>query len=490
MFKKLYTLLAIGLLFSACSEDTMDRINKNVNDPKIVPSRFTITDAITSSAFNVTGSDLFLYASSYIEHNVGIYGQLYNAEARLNEPFASSTYDNTWTQIYANLYALKGVIAKCSAGGAEEGNYQALGIAQILTGYNLAVLTDVFGDVPWSEAIQPGVIYQPKLDKQQDIYNSVFKLLNDGIANLNKTTPGTFSISSQDLIYSGSNSKWIKAANGLIARYTMRLSLRNANYDGVITAANASFTTVADEFKFAKYDGSIATNPAYMYFVDRDYVGASQSVHDKLVARNDPRDAYFFAKYPGATNLTFAPNGSPIQKQASYGVNAFQYRATKAGKDEISLVNQKRPTYIIGRHELLFLKAEAYARKTPQDLANAEVNLKAAISAAFVKDGLTSAQADTYYTDNVKVLFDANPLKEIAIQKYLSFYQNESLEAYNDYRRLAAQGTIIPLSNTKSFPQRFTYGSSDVTANPNIKAAYGDGQYVKTEKVWWAGGTR
>lgn len=467
----------------------MDRINKNVNDPIQVATRYTLTDVMTASAFSITGSDLSFYASSYIEHNVGIYGQLFNAETRNVEPYSSTTYNNTWGQLYANLFSLKGVITKCSEGGSEAGNYGNMGIAQVLTAYDLAILTDTFGDVPWSEALQPGVIFQPKLDKQQDIYTAIFKLLNDAIANLSKTT--TFaSIGTQDLIYAGSKEKWIKAANALKARYTMRLSLRTANYDGVITAANEAFSSAADELKFAKYDGSIAINPGYAFFTDRDYFGASQSLHDKLVSRNDPRDDIFFAKYPGTASLTFAPNGTSEEKQGFYGVNAFQYRSTSGGSDEISTANKKRPTYMISYHELLFLKAEAYARKTPQDLANAEINLKAAISAAFIKDGLTAIQADAYYTANVKSLFDANPLKEIAIQKYLAFYQSESLEAYNDYRRLAAQGIVIPLANTKTFPQRYTYGSDDVTTNLKVKEAYGDGQYVKTEKVWWAGGTR
>jgi hypothetical protein len=489
MLKKIYALFAAGLLLSACSEDVMDRINKNVNDPTQVASRYTLTDVMTSSAFSVTGSDLSFYASAYIEHNVGIYNQLYNAEIRNSGPYASSTYNNEWSNIYANLYALKGVITRCSEGGAEAGNTANLGIAQVLSAYNLAILTDCFGDVPWTEALQPGVIFQPKLDKQQDIYAAIFKLIDDGIANLGKAT--TFAgIGAQDLIYGGDKAKWVKAANALKARYLMRLSLRTPNYDGVITAINAAFSSAAEELKFSKYDGSIAISPGYAYFTDRDYFGASQSVHDKLVARSDPRDAIFFAKYPGASSLLFAPNGTPEQKQGIYGVNAFNYRATSAGSDEVSTANKKRPTYMISYHELLFLKAEAYARKAPQDLVNAEASLKAAIAAAFVKDGLTAAQADAYYTANVKALFDADPLKEIAMQKYLAFYQSESLEAYNDYRRLAAQGVSIPLANTKPFPQRFTYGSDDVTTNPKVKEAYGNGQYVKTEKVWWAGGTR
>ena len=53
--------------------------------------------------------------------------------------------------------------------------------------------------------------------------------------------------------------------------------------------------------------------------------------------------------------------------------------------------------------------------------------------------------------------------------------------------------SFIELSNPNNkskFPLRYTYGSSDVLSNQNVKEAFGDGQYVYSENVWWAGGTR
>ena len=81
------------------------------------------------------------------------------------------------------------------------------------------------------------------------------------------------------------------------------------------------------------------------------------------------------------------------------------------------------------------------------------------------------------------------------VQKYLGFFEEEAVEAYNDLRRLRAMGEDFivldnPLNSSNKFPLRFTYGSSDVTTNVNVREAYGDGNYVYTENVWWAGGTR
>jgi hypothetical protein len=456
----------------------MDDINKNVNDPTDMASRLIITDAMTGSAFSVTAGDFCFYASLYIEHNAGTWNQFYNADIRTVQPGSSTTYNNSWNAAYANLYALKKVITKCSEGGSEAGNYHTLGIAQILTAYNIAMLTDMMGDVPWTEAAQPGVIFTPKLDSQEEIYNDVIGLLDQAIANLEKTTIYP-SLGAQDLIYGGNATLWKKFAYGLKARYTMRLSHRSPAYANVITYANQSFASASEQAQF-NYNGTTSKSPFYMIFTDRDYYGASQSLHDKLTARSDPRDAVFFIPYPGTGSLVFAPNGTANQVQGFYGISG------------ISTITA--PTYLMSYHELEFLKAEAYARLN--NLPAAQTALEKGITAAFqkVNVGLTATEAEDYFDDYVLSRFNASPLAEVMVQKYIAFFEEEATEAYCDYRRLKAMGNNVitlanPLNATR-FPLRLTYGSEDVTTNINVREAYGDGTYIYTENVWWAGGTR
>lgn len=470
------SLILISLSWS-CSEDIMDNINKNLNNPTDVGSKLIITDAMTSTAFNVTGSDLAFYSSCYIEHNVGVFGQMYQAEIRSGDPSNATTYNNSWFNLYNNLYNLKTIIQKCSEGGSESGNFHTLGIAQALSAYNLAILTDLMGDVPWTEALQPGVIFTPKLDKQQDIYVVIFKFLDDAIANLSKETVFP-SLGGQDLIYGGDAELWKKFAYGLKARYTMRLSLKNAAYANVISFANNSFESSAEQCQF-NYNGTTTLSPFEVFMTDRNYFGASQSFHNKLLDRSDPRDAVFFKPGSGS-DLIFAPNGTPTQITGYYGISG--------------ITDVMAPTYLLSYHEVEFLKAEAYVRMN--DLVNAEEALKKAIAAAFTKVniGLTEAEAGEYFTASVKAKFDANPLSEVMNQKYIALFEEEAIEAYNDYRRLKAMGNdVIKLDNPKNanqFPLRFTYGSADVTTNANVRDAYGNGTYVYSENVWWAGGTR
>lgn len=466
-------LLLTTVVLSSCSEDVMDKINEDRNNATNAPARFVIPQVLTSSAINVTGSDYAFYAAVYMENHVGIAGQMYNAETRTGEPTSSSTYNNSWSSVYTNLWNLKDVINKCSPGGKEAGNFQTLGVAQILTAYNLAIQTDLMGDIPWTESGQPGVIFQPKLDKQEAIYGDIMKLLDDAIVNLEKET--TFEpLGSMDFLFQGDSPSWVKMAHGLKARYKMRLSLKAPKYQEVIDEVNKSFASV-DEQAAYKFNGTSVKNPFFLFQQDRKYLGASESLHEKLVARKDPRDAKFFKPAPGTPAIEFAPNGSPAQGSGRYGISG--------------LLSVTAPINFLSYHELQFLKAEAYARLT--NISEAETALKAGIEAAFLKVGLTTAAAQTYYASDVKPLFDANPAKEIMNQKYFALYEDEAIESYNDYRRLKAMGNdYITLKNPGAFPLRFTYGSSDVTTNNNVKDAYGDGTYVNTANVWWAGGTR
>lgn len=481
--RKIFNILMIATLMTSvwsCSEDIMDDINKNINDPTDVSSKLIITDAMITSAFSITGSDLAFYSSIYVEHNVGIWNQSYNAEIRVGEVTSATTYNNSWNSIYNNLYNLKTIINKCSEGGDEEGNYHTLGIAQTLMAHDLATLTDLMGDVPWEEALQPGIIYTPKLDKQEAIYAEVNRLLDAAIANFDKSTDFP-SLGSQDFIYGGNISNWRKFANGLKARYIMRTSLINPDYNAVIAYANESFTSPAEEAKL-KYNGSTSYSPFYRFFTDRDYFGASESLYEKLEDRNDPRLEVFWKPHPASGEFELAPNGEPSQVQGRYSISA--------------LSNPTAPTYLMSYHEVEFLKAEAYARLGgATDDAKQALNNAVVAACGKVNVGIGADEAQEYFDEVVVDKFNSNALSEVMNQKYIAFFEEEAVEAYCDYRRLEAMGNnVIKLANSKNseglFPQRFTYGNSDVTTNVNVRNAYGDGKYVFTEKVWWAGGNR
>ena len=517
--KGLLVAIVISATMVSCSEDVMDTINLDTNHTKDVQAKYILADVITSTAFNVVGGDFNTYSSVYVEHEVGTDNQLYRAEHRDNEPSASSTFNNVWGSTYAALKNARIVIEKCSKDGKQEGNQVTKGIAEVLAAYNSAIIADMFGDTPWSEAALINAVggpkfMNPKIDPQKDIYTGVMKYLNDAIVDL-KGTDALGAIGSYDLLYNGNKASWLKLAYGLKARYTMRLMKRstavNTDMQAVLDNVALSFASADDQAAFSIYDAS-NLNPLFDFQWSRDGLAASKSMSEKLAERNDPRLRRVFVdagwmQMTGADDEAFfmAPNGANDEAKYYYNTSIFVF-------------SQTAPTLLLSYHELLFLKAEALARLGKTDLAqaalkdavvagiaNTEVNVKAAIDAPTVvdngglsetTDAITPAEAETYFETSVLPLFTANPLKEVMNQKYLAFFgaSGESTECFSDIRRMKALNENFvtlknPLNATK-FPLRCPYGSDDTTNNPNVITAYGDGQYVYTEKVWWAGGTR
>ena len=466
---KTYTIIkgffAVGVLsvvLSGCSEDAMDRINKDHGHTQSVAGRFILTDVITSTAFSNAGGDLNTYLSSYIEYEVGVDNQLYYAETRESEPTSSSTFNNTWNNLYSTLKSARIIINQCSDGGIDYGNYTTKGMAEVLAAYNCALIADMFGDAPCSQAAlvdENGspVYLNPKMDKQEDIYKQAMQYLDDAIADLQQED--LIDPSSQDLLYQGDAEKWLKFAYALKARYTMHLLQRSTNKDAdmekVLEYVSKSFKNTEEQAAFSVYDVN-NINPLYGFFKARAALGASESMRSKLAEYNDPRLSRAFitkldkekegkAQAPGTPDTdVYAPSGTPEQGTSKYG------------------------SFSISRKEL----------------GNTLLNPASAI---------TEEEANSYFDNTVEATYTNEPLKTTMIQKYFALWgaSGEATESYNDLRRMTAPTeSFIQLQNTKPFPLRCPYGNSDTTTNAEVKAAYGNGQYVYNEKVWWAGGNR
>ena len=513
------TLTSIAL--TSCSEDAMDRVNKDKDHTTSVPAKFILADVMTSTAFLNVGGDLNTYFSIYVEHTVGIDSQLANAEKRNGEPSASSTFGNVWNNLYSNLKNAR--IAIKIASDETAADYTTKGIAEVMAAINSALIADAFGDAPHSQAALPDLVnglpqyLNPDLDKQEDIYTSIMQYLDDAIADLPKGDRSN-SIGSYDFIYKGNKAAWLKLAYGLKARYTMHLLARSASREAdlqkVIDYVDQSFTSIDDQAAFAIYDES-DVNPLFDFQWSRNALAASKSYADKLIERNDPRMRRIFStgwaysklgqsdQITGADDPLFfvSPNGTGDPLKYEYNTPIFVY-------------SQTCPTLLMSYHELLFLKAEAQARLGLDEaaatlkkaviaaMANAELGIRAAINSPTLlqyggvietTESITPEEVEAYFESSVKPLFNANPVKEVMVQKYLSFLGafGESTECYNDIRRLKAMGEdYIQLDNPHKFPLRAPYGVDSVNANPKVGEAFGNGQYVYTTPVWWANGTR
>ena len=117
MKKNILVALSVAMLgFTACSEDTMDDINKDTlhPQPEVVPVKLQLTEAIMSTGYSTVSGDLAFYLSSWTEQEFGMgNNQLMKAELRNSiEWTASSTFNNVWSGTYSNLMNVQQMIDK------------------------------------------------------------------------------------------------------------------------------------------------------------------------------------------------------------------------------------------------------------------------------------------------------------------------------------------------------------------------------------------
>ena len=506
MKKYIFTLLSAACIgFTSCSENTMDDININNEDPapEKVPAKLQLTDAIMSTGFSTVSGDFAFYTSSLTEQNCGTgNNQLAKAELRNSiEWAASTTFNNVWDGTYGNLLNIRQIIEKIETEvPGNEGQFDVLGMAQVLEAVNFGVMTDMMGDIPYSEALQGQANMQPKLDAQKDIYTGLIATLDKAIENLTKGQ-NLKNASSQDIAYKGDAKKWLAAAYALKARYLIHQLAVNPS---VLADAKAAAQKAAD-LNFSSFcvngftgDNSF-DNPWSAFQWSRGYIASSKTVADLMTTYNDPRlygYTHTFGVEKGAYVIydfkAHAPGDKAKAEESWSDGNAAWY----------DLGNQ--PIHIMSKAELYFILAEAQLRSGEdataafQKAVASSVNevmgyMEEIYNATGLTDFLTSSQSDV---DAYVASLGTPDLKKVFEQKYLAQCIDEQVETYNDIRRLQAMGesyiTLTNPMNTQSginrFPYRLPYGNSAVLGNPNVAKAFGDGFYIYTEKTWINGG--
>lgn len=448
------------------------------------PAKFSVTDAIVSTAFTTMSGSYSWYSSCYTEQEFGTgNNQFKNAELRLrSEVAAATTYNNEWNGTYGNIANLRSIIKKTSAGGLNDGQVDILGIAQVLMAVNFGILTDLHGDIPCSEAGLGSEVLNPKLDSQESIYTEIFNLLNSGIANLQAAT--TNYVGSQDILFKGNVNGWLGFAYAMKARYLLHTCYRNTSvYSQVIDAANSAIEYGFSGVQLAIFNGIDTDNPWTAFWWSREYTGSSATVVDLMSARNDNRLPVYNCQLLKGGNGEYGNPGNEEQAGLTGALNAPAW-----------LDNGGQPINMFSKSELYFILAEAKIRLS-QDASS---DFQTAVIAAF--DDIEVANAEIADFDNNGAAYAAAltvSLEEIMIQKYLSQIRDEQIEAYNDLRRCKALGenwVVLknPLNTQKGvnfWPERYPYGNSSVVSNPIIEAAFKDID-IYADKIWLYGGSK
>ena len=484
MKKNILVALSVAMLgFTACSEDTMDDINKDTlhPQPEVVPVKLQLTEAIMSTGYSTVSGDLAFYLSSWTEQEFGMgNNQLMKAELRNSiEWTASSTFNNVWSGTYSNLMNVQQMIDKVEGDVAGAGlQVDILGMAQVLKALQYGILTDMFGDIPCSEALKGSESLQPKLDAQKDVYALVMSTLEDAIANLQKATDADLNYAgAQDLVYNGDPSKWLAAAYGLKARYLLHQSaVDNSVYASAEAAAQKAIDLGFAGMTITEFNGSSAYHPWTAYIKSRSYVASSSTVSKMMKANNDPRLPLY---------LNGGEAYNPGDAEAAKISASVAYPAWyKTGS---------QPLHLLSESEVYFILAETQLRQGKSATAAFQKGVTSSVTEIMTICGEDASVA----ADFAASLGEAS-LQKLFEQKYLAQSNDEQVETFNDMRRCEAMGeNWIKLTNpmnTQSglnrLPKRLPYGSDSVINNPKVAEAYGDGFYIYDQPVWWAGGSR
>jgi hypothetical protein len=416
--------------------------------------------------------------------------------------FTNGFQAGIWNALYYNATNYKFVQDKANAAGA--GTYEA--IARILKAMDFQMLVDIYGNVPYSEAFGGIEKPNPKYDKGVDIYKDLFLELDAAIAILKdpaKTAldanPG---IATNDLIYGGSTTLWIKFANTL----KLRMLVHVYAVPGFPIAAEAAKILPADGFLGAGQSAHInpgftTTKPTPFY---RAYVFNESGVQQNDIVRaNSYAIGYYNYNGDPRINRFYVPPANGVQRGVPYGQPA------NASFGGTSLSTVRAPGYlpqgaasrawIFTSVESFFLQAEARHRGIINFGADANGLYIAAVRESFVWLGLTSANADAYLALNATwedADYTVGGLYAILSQKWFALNGISTLEIWTDYRRTnIVYGDLVgydpgpPISvwpdNTSTIiPVRLLYPQSEYNYNAANVAAEGTINRF-TSKIFW-----
>lgn len=411
-----------------------------------------------------------------------------------------------------------------------ENDYQ---VARIMKAYLFHRMTDLYGDIPYSEAgrIKDGIT-KPQYDTQEDIYNDLLEELDDAQAAIDVSAGSQ--LGSADLYFNGDGTKWKKFANSLMLRVAMRLSKVNPDKakEWVNKAvSNGLIEEASDNAVLYRTDGTTADDSAEPYgkvfaheepvgfFLSDYFVNLLKNTNDPrlaliaVVVSENPDEKYDSDRFNKGSYDPAVQEGMPIGYDLNGGEwdlsNAPGYPEDGDYKTAYSLPSRytysdvKAPTMIVTYAENQLLLAEAAYRGWLTGGKSAKEYYESGVKAAMeqfsfyenaksiYEQYITSASISQYLQDNP---FDENRALEMINTQYYITTFCDTYETFANWRR-SGYPELTPVNNgypgavtNGTIPRRFTYPASESQSNSEnyteavTRLKNGD---TMTSRVWW-----
>jgi len=493
--KKILVLLLIVVFVGACDKG-FDELNVNPTKPtQLEPAtKFTFIQLYTSGEWY--GSFLFysvIQLMPNVQHfNITTYGPAFGYQGGKNVHFY-------WEAQYANpIKNLVDLTAQLEASDAStaDADLAIVGIQKVLI---FSRLTDLWGDIPYSEAAKGSIdgVRFPKYDKQSDIYADMLTTLENSVATLN--SGGDNSFGSADIMFGGDNAKWTKFANSLMLRLAMRMvkvdvadaqSWATKAISGGVMESNADIAYL--QMEDHPNDGGPNVNQFTKCLTSRhqNQIKISKTLMDYMKSRNDPRVSVLFSTVDGNTDFALQ-EGQDINDATRGDANSKPNINIFGGS---GVILYDAPFFFQTYSEVEFMLAEA-AERWGLAGGDVEAHYNAGVTAAMDYlsmyghgVGVSQTEIDDYLTANPFV--PANALQMINEQYWIATFGNAQ-ETFANWRR-SGYPALVPFDVAATLtggeiPRRFVYiGSEKLSNKNNVDLAVANmGGDSNTTRVWW-----
>jgi len=464
------------IAFSSCKK-YLD-INENPNAGEEPPINGLLANTTYSTAYNVFNvSNITSYYTQYLSSpNPGSDVDIYNPI----DPNTAWTgeYDDGLAKYKYGIYNIMTDLHDMQTFAVEKSLNAYIGVADILMALHLNMASNIWGDIPYSEAFMGVSNLTPAFDNQQDIFNDAITLLDEGISALQQPDADGQLDKASDFIHAGSASAWIKTAHALKARMLNQLS-KTSQYsaDAVLAELAQAYGSNNDDAQVSVFE---VRNP-----------WAQVAVNNAGLDLDGWLSSYFVNAANGATYGVFDPRLPLLTDTTQYG----DYRGTPNGKGRTGTGTENKECYlsvggwysddnsplqIITYTECEFIKAEAEFRKG--DKASAYADYIKGITSNMQKIGVVSNDVTTYITNPaVAVGSNALTLQLIFKEKYVGCFL--SPVTWDDMRRFDYnyKNLTLPIGAVLSdFIRRTSYPSNETSANganvPTVQLS---------DHLWW-----
>lgn len=476
MIRILSLILLTGLLISSCTEG-FDDLNENPNAPESIDPQFLLTNVI-SDATNQNTYDQGFRLANYLAQFAA------SVEFERIDRYEMGTNATYWNTIYGLLSDIQSIQAVAGS------NEAYVAMSEILRCWMSAQLTDMWGDVPYTEANQANEgNLTPRYDRQEDIYTDpetgILAVLRTSAETLRTTTDRI----DGDILYGGDLDKWVQLAHALEVRYTMRISKQLSDFTRLQELADSGELFMDNSAQAVVPYLAAAPNQWPMSQVAQGLYQEhrmTEQVASVLSETNDPRVAVLYK--PTEASLIA---GTPTYKGLRNGLSRETIAAEGIDLQDVSLFGSIYRDIPDGVDAQIMLYAE-------QQLALAEAAWR----------GYITGSPDDYYQSGVRAHFDYlgvevptdfferpgvqltpnTGLETILTQKWLTLISNGH-EAWCQVRRTGIPALIPGPDNLNNdlYPVRYLYPESEQAvnaANYNEAVQRIGGDNINS-KGWW-----